>query len=211
MSLGITPIELIAWFLPHNLLKGSAVFPSNASFLHRKHHRKTQEPAVFLLILSHSPLDHIHSFFLTSYMCTGFFFYFLNIYLNILDTFYLFFLLFWKDIYPCSTFLIPLYTVWSLVFLLTQQPPPLHLSSNSRCKEKAMAIHSSTLAWKIPWAEEPGGLQSKGSLRVGHNWATSLSLFTFIHWRRKWQPTPVFLPGESQGWGSLMGCCLWGC
>ena len=37
-----------------------------------------------------------------------------------------------------------------------------------------------------------------------------LSLFTFMHWRRKWQPTPVFLPGESQGWGSLVGCRLWG-
>ena len=49
-----------------------------------------------------------------------------------------------------------------------------------------------------------------GSLRVGHNWATSLSLFTFTHWRRKWQPTPVFLPGESQGQGSLVGCRLWG-
>ena len=45
--------------------------------------------------------------------------------------------------------------------------------------EKAMAPHSSTLAWKIPWMEEPGGLQSMGSLRVGHNWATSLSLFHF--------------------------------
>ena len=44
--------------------------------------------------------------------------------------------------------------------------------------EKAMAPHSSTRAWKIPWAEEPGRLQSMGSLRVGHNWATSLSLFT---------------------------------
>ena len=63
-----------------------------------------------------------------------------------------------------------------------------------------MAPHSSTLAWKIPWTEEPGRLQSMGSLRVGHNWVTSLSLFTFMHWRRKWQPTPVFLPGESQGW-----------
>ena len=51
-------------------------------------------------------------------------------------------------------------------------------------------------AWKIPWTEEPGGLQSMGSLRVRHDWATSLSLFTFMHWRRKWQPTPVFLPGE---------------
>ena len=77
--------------------------------------------------------------------------------------------------------------------------------------EKAMAPHSSTLAWKTPWTEEPGRLQSMGSLRVRHNWSTSLSLFTFMHWRRKWQPTPVFLPGESQGWGSMMGCHLWGC
>ena len=76
--------------------------------------------------------------------------------------------------------------------------------------EKAMAPHSSTLAWKIPWMEEPGGLLSMGSLRVRHNWATSLSLFTFMHWRRKWQPTPVFLPGESQGRGSLTGCHLRG-
>ena len=68
-----------------------------------------------------------------------------------------------------------------------------------------MAPHSSTLAWKIPWTEEPGRLQSMGSLRVGHGWATSLSLFTFMHWRRKWQPTPMFLSGESQGRGSLVG------
>ena len=66
-------------------------------------------------------------------------------------------------------------------------------------------------AWKISWTEEPGRLQSMGSRRVGHDWATSLSLYTFRHWRRKWQPTPVFLPGESQGWGSLVGCHLWGC
>ena len=76
--------------------------------------------------------------------------------------------------------------------------------------EKAMAPHSSTLAWRIPWTEEPGRLQSMGSLRVGHDWATSLSLFTFTHWRRNWQLTPVFLPGESQGRGSLVGCRLWG-
>ena len=87
----------------------------------------------------------------------------------------------------------------------------LHFTSpEANLLEKAMAPHSSTLAWKIPWMEEPGGLQSMGSLRVGHDWATSLSLLTFIHWRRKWQPTPVFLPGESQGWGSLVGCRLWG-
>ena len=66
-----------------------------------------------------------------------------------------------------------------------------------------LAPHSSTLAWKIPWTEEPGRLQSMRSLRVGHDQVTSLSFFTFMHWRRKWQPTPVFLPGESQGRGSL--------
>ena len=88
---------------------------------------------------------------------------------------------------------------------------PLHFLVSTRILlEKAMAPHSSTLAWKIPWMEEPGRLLSTGSLRVGHDWATSLSLFTFMHWRRKWQPTPVFLPGESQGWGSLLGCHLWG-
>ena len=81
---------------------------------------------------------------------------------------------------------------------------------SSLLPEKAMAPHSSTLAWEIPWMEEPGGLQYMGSLRVRHDWAT-FSLFTFMHWRRKWQPTPVFLPGESQGRGSLVGCCLWGC
>ena len=54
------------------------------------------------------------------------------------------------------------------------------------------------------WTEEPGGLQS-----MGHNWATSLSLSTLMHWRRKWQPTPVFLPGESQGRRSLVSCHLW--
>ena len=71
-------------------------------------------------------------------------------------------------------------------------------------------IVASNLAWKIPWTEEPGRLQSMGSLLGGHDWVTSLSLFTFMHWRRKWQPTPVFLPGESQGRGSLVGFHLWG-
>ena len=76
--------------------------------------------------------------------------------------------------------------------------------------EKAMAPHSSTVAGKIPWMEEPGRLQSMGSLRVRHDWTTSLSLSTFMHGRRKWQPTPVFLPGESYGRRSLVGCSPWG-
>ena len=60
--------------------------------------------------------------------------------------------------------------------------------------EKAIATHSSTLAWKIPWTEEPSGLQSMGLRRVleyWKYWATSLSLFTFTHWRRKWQHSSV--------------------
>ena len=69
-----------------------------------------------------------------------------------------------------------------------------------------MALHSSTLAWKIPWMEEPGRLQSLGSLRVGHDGATSLLLFTFMHWRRKWQPTRVLawrIPGTVKPGGLL--------
>ena len=76
--------------------------------------------------------------------------------------------------------------------------------------EKEMAPHSSMLAWKIPGTAEPGGLLSMGSWRVEHDWPTSFSLFTFMHWRRKWQPTPVFLLGESQGQRSLVGFRLWG-
>ena len=72
-----------------------------------------------------------------------------------------------------------------------------------------MATHSSILAWEIPWMEEPGGLQSMGSLRVEHDSVTSLSLFTFMHWRRRWQPTPVFLPGKSHG-QRLAGYSPWG-
>ena len=64
-----------------------------------------------------------------------------------------------------------------------------------------MVPHSSTLAWKIPWMEEPGRLQSMGSLRIRHDWATSLSLFISMHWRRKWQPTPGRIPGTGEPGG----------
>ena len=57
-------------------------------------------------------------------------------------------------------------------------------------------------AW---WAAVHGVTKSRTQL------SNSLSRFTFMHWRRKWQPTPVFLPGESQGQRSLVGCRLWGC
>ena len=72
------------------------------------------------------------------------------------------------------------------------------MKNSFKIAEKAMTTNSSTRAWKIPWMEEPGRLQSMGLQRVGHDWATSLSLFTFMHWRRKWQPTSVLawrIPG----------------
>ena len=88
------------------------------------------------------------------------------------------------------------------VFSVLLVPSSGHYGSCHFIKSFPASTHSSTLAWKIPWTEEPGRLQSMGSLRVGDNWTTSLSLFTFMHWRRKWQPTPVFLAGESQGRGA---------
>ena len=78
--------------------------------------------------------------------------------------------------------------------------------------EKAMAPHSSILAWQIPWTEEPRRLQSMGLLGVRHDWATSLSLFTFHFYalEKEMATHSSFLPGESQGRGSLVGCRLWG-
>ena len=104
--------------------------------------------------------------------------------------------------------------------MLWRPTRPSRTNTKNRCpfngymyhnKEKTMAPHSGPLAWKISWMEEPGRLKSMGSLRVRHDWVTSLSLFTFMHWRRKWQPTLVFFPGESQVQRSLVGCRLWGC
>ena len=73
-----------------------------------------------------------------------------------------------------------------------------------------MATHSSILAWRVPWMEDPGRLQSMGSLRVRHDWAASLSLFTFMHWRRKWQPTPISLPEDSAWTEEPGGLQSWG-
>ena len=109
-----------------------------------------------------------------------------------------------------NIFLVLLKCGWFTVLISALQQSDCYTHIYIHIAEKAMAPHSSTLAWKILWMEEPGRLQSMGSLRVGHDWATSLSPFTFMYWRRKWQPTPVFLPGESQGRGSLVGCHLWG-
>ena len=73
------------------------------------------------------------------------------------------------------------------------------------------STHSSTLAWRIPWTEEPGGLHAVHGVAKSR---TRLSDFTFtFHFHtleKEMATTPVFLPGESQGWGSLVVCCLWG-
>ena len=72
-----------------------------------------------------------------------------------------------------------------------------------------MAPHSSTLAWKIPWMEEPGRLQSMGSLESDTTERLHFHFFIFMHWRRKWRPTPVFLPGNPRGrralWADVYG------
>ena len=68
--------------------------------------------------------------------------------------------------------------------------------------------------WKRPWCWERLKAGGEGDDRGWDGWVASLTQWTWI-WanlgRRKWQPTPVFLPGESQRQRSLMGCCLWGC
>ena len=105
--------------------------------------------------------------------------------------------------------------------------------------EEGMATHTSILVWKIPWTEEPGRLYPIGSWRVGHDWSQLTHIHTHrqtgfpggsevkasawnagdpgpdpwirkIPWRRKWQPTPVILPGESHGGRSLVGYSPWG-
>ena len=85
-----------------------------------------------------------------------------------------------------------------------------------RSSEEGMTTHSSILAWKSPWTEEPGRLQSMGSQRVRNDWAQHTYKHIHIHiciyicWRRQWHPTPVLLPGKSHGRRNLVGCRPWG-
>ena len=130
----------------------------------------------------------------------------------------LYFIAKWRTLHPCPCYATHYQSVWknmprfrgveSHLLVLNESIDKKGIISFSR---EGNGTPLSTLAWKIPWMEDPGRLQSMRLLRVGHDWATSLSLFTFMHWRGKWQPTPVFFPGESQGRGSLVGCRLWGC
>ena len=155
---------------------------------------------------------------------------FMHVYLGLLSLnsklspYFLQILIFFSIIY-CLNLLICLLLICCLIFTVlitikciywreglvkTEMERKPTVRNGRGCLEKAMATHPSTLAWQIPWTEEPGRLQSTESLEVRQDWATSLSLFTFMHWRRKWQPTPVFLPEEFRGPGSLVGCRLLG-
>ena len=84
--------------------------------------------------------------------------------------------------------------------------------------QQGMTTHSHILAWEISWTEEPGGLQSSGSQRVRQDWRDSIHTHRtdilrskVILWKRKWQPTPVILPGESHGQRKLAGYSPWDC
>ena len=148
-------------------------------------------------------------------------YYVVRIFLETMKRFLFLYYCYWRDGWTVSDIIYAVYERMTQKLTPNSRPRQNSLeiiwscyilnNSSSFCFSfSLMAPHSSTLAWKIPWMDEPGELQSMGSLRVRHNWATSLSLLTFRRWRRKWQPTPVFLPGESQGRGSLVGCRLWG-
>ena len=67
-------------------------------------------------------------------------------------------------VYRCPELFDSLILEWSLMY-----SGLVFCTEIGEAEEKAVAPHSSTLAWKIPWMEEPGGLQSMGSLRVGHD------------------------------------------
>ena len=97
------------------------------------------------------------------------------------------------------------------IIIQVQEKEPENLTCKLTMRGKG-AHHSSTLAWKILWTEEPGRLHPWGCKEsdMTERLHFHFSLFTFMHWRRKQQPTPVFQPGESQGWGNLVGCRLWG-
>ena len=84
-------------------------------------------------------------------------------------------------------------------------------STLTPCSEKAMAPHSNTLAWKIPWTEEPGRLRSMGSLRVGHDWLSDFTFTFHFHALEKEMAThSSVLAWRIPGMGSLVGCRLWG-
>ena len=85
-----------------------------------------------------------------------------------------------------------LFVPFHLCYLGEGNGTPLHYSCRGNPMDRG--------AW---WATVHGVAKSRTWL------SDSLSLFTFMRWRRKWQPTLVFLPGESKGWGSLVGCHLW--
>ena len=97
-----------------------------------------------------------------------------------------------------------IFSVWTHFFSFFNQTK---LISLPLVTEKAMATHSSSLAWEIPGMEEPGRLQSMGSRRVRHDWTISLSLSLIGEGNGNPLQCSCL---ENPGTGSLVGCCLWG-
>ena len=93
------------------------------------------------------------------------------------------------------------------------------IPGSGRSQQKEMATHSSILAWKIPWTQEPGGLRSMVLQRFGYDWAVAHQCrrpgfdhwVRKIPWRGKWQPTSVVLHGKFHGPRTLAGYSLQGC
>ena len=93
--------------------------------------------------------------------------------------------------------------------LATKQQQRCRLFSVSSNNQRATWWQLSSGPWIINYLSILK-LKTLGSLLLQQNYEKKKSSCS-VYWRRKWQPTPVFLPGESQGRGSLVGCCLWGC
>ena len=101
----------------------------------------------------------------------------------------------------------PLIISWKFQGVLHMASCPI---SSVASAPAAAALGKKELQWQTPCRGAGSRNHFAGHSMWVNAWAASLSLFTFLHWRRKWQPTPVFLPGESQGRGSLVGCRLCG-
>ena len=137
------------------------------------------------------------------------------------------------DMTPYKAFIVNIVTVvftnWAVYFINNKQTFVQALICTQHCWGGTLGKHrkfiqskvftgtSLVVQWLSLHTSSVGGVglilaqTVKCGLQCGrHDWATSLSLFTLMLCRRKWQPTPVFLPGESQGRGSLVGCHLWG-
>ena len=96
---------------------------------------------------------------------------------------------------------------WAAIYGVAQSRARLKRLSSSSSSFLYSRVPRPLACTKIPWTEEPGGLQSMGSLWVRHDWATSLSLSTFLHWRRKWHPLQCSCLENPRDGGACWAAC----